>query len=201
MAMRSRISQSFRSPRAVLVVASLFLALAGLVSLAQQGSTLTGREHASFPPLSGVSSSFETIANPSPSASSEQDSGVAVLSTTSINDPGIVVTSPKANALVQFPLRVEGYITEQGWGVNEGEAGNAIVLDAMGKVISTPAVLMTTTDWLVLPTSFEATVGDRETMVHIQTATGFVRLNSRGDKDTDYIKAISIPVRFRSSAH
>ena len=123
-----------------------------------------------------------------------------VAPTTSIppaTNPAIDVTIPKVNQLVHFPLKIEGLITGRAWGVNEGEAGNVIVLDANGKAVSAPAVLMTTTDWLVLPTSFEATVGDQETTRHIQTATGFVRLNSRGDKDTDYIKAISIPVRFR----
>jgi hypothetical protein len=111
-------------------------------------------------------------------------------------NPAIDVTVPKPNTLVTFPLTIEGSITGAGWGVNEGEAGNAVVLDSAGNIISAPAIIMTTSDWLILPTRFKVTVGDEHTTSNIREANGFIRLNSRGEKDTDQVSAIAIPVRF-----
>ncbi len=126
-----------------------------------------------------------------------QEGSVANVSSEMSKNNGIIVTSPKANELVQLPLTVQGYINGNGWFANEGEAGSVQVLDANGKAVSNVAVLMTTTDWLKLPTRFEAIVGDREMTSSIQTATGFISISSEGEKDGDQLSSIAIPIRFR----
>lgn len=110
---------------------------------------------------------------------------------------GITVTSPQPNEIVKLPITVRGSINGKGWFANEGEVGTAQVFDANGKSVSNVEILAATTDWLKLPTSFQAVVGDREMMAYLKTDTGVVRITSTGAKDGDTTSVIEIPVRFK----
>lgn len=123
----------------------------------------------------------------------------AVVIPPSNSSVGIVVTSPQPNELVKLPITVTGYIIGNGWTANEGEVGNVEVFDANGKSISNKEVLKATTDWLKLPTSFQATVGDREMMAYLQTTTGVVKITSNGAKNGETSLTFSLPVRFAAT--
>jgi len=110
---------------------------------------------------------------------------------------GIVVSSPKPNEIVKLPITVRGTINGNGWGANEGEVGWVEVFDANGKSISNTEILMATTDWLKLPTSFEAIVGDRQMMSYITTDTGYLKLTSKTEKDNEVSKTFTVPIRFK----
>jgi hypothetical protein len=110
----------------------------------------------------------------------------------------ITVLNPKPNTLVTLPIAVSGYIRGNGWSANEGEAGTVQLFDANNTPVSTIAILTTTSDWLKLPTDFEATVGDREMVSHLETDTGYLLFKSTGAKDGDVVLTYRVPVTFRT---
>ncbi len=117
----------------------------------------------------------------------------------SVGGPGIVISSPKPGSQIILPVTVSGYITgEKGWTSNEGEAGSVVLLDEKEKTVSDIAILKTTTDWLKLPTYFEATVGDREMMSHLGTKTGKLVFKSSAVADGDIQRVYQSPVKFGS---
>ncbi len=110
---------------------------------------------------------------------------------------GIIIISPAPNDLVKLPITVTGSIFGNGWLGNEGEVGNAEVFDANDKSISSSAILTATSNWLVLPTEFEAVVGDRQMMSYIETNTGYIKLTNKRVKEDDLVQELIIPVRFK----
>ena len=113
------------------------------------------------------------------------------------NDVGIVVAHPQPGELVTLPITVEGYINGNGWYANEGEIGSIQVFDGNGKVVSNAVVLPATSDWLKQPTYFKGIVGDRESMSHITTSTGSIKITSGSEKDGEIKGLFSVPVRFK----
>ncbi|HSR89426.1 MAG TPA: Gmad2 immunoglobulin-like domain-containing protein [Candidatus Udaeobacter sp.] len=72
--------------------------------------------------------------------------------------PGLVVDTPKVNALVSSPLIVSGYVEgKNSWGGFEGQAGTVKLVDSNGKFLAMD-VLKATTDWTKRPTSFTASL-------------------------------------------
>ncbi|HQK63811.1 MAG TPA: Gmad2 immunoglobulin-like domain-containing protein, partial [Candidatus Staskawiczbacteria bacterium] len=70
-------------------------------------------------------------------------------------EQGIVINSPLPNQEVSSPLKITGYVNGQGWSGFEGQVGTVAILDYKGNEIGT-AVLKATTEWIELPTQFEA---------------------------------------------
>ena len=99
---------------------------------------------------------------------------------------GIVITSPKPNAEVSFPINITGYINGNGWSGFEGQVGNVEL--RQGNVIMAKTFLPATTEWTSLPTYFEATIleattdcrsgtdctilGPKELVFHNENASG-----------------------------
>ncbi|MEK7631013.1 MAG: hypothetical protein AAB417_03240 [Patescibacteria group bacterium] len=110
---------------------------------------------------------------------------------------GIIINVPQPNDSVALPVSVKGSINGNGWFGNEGEVGTVRVYDANNKPISNTEILVATSDWLKLPTSFEAMVGDRETMSYLETPTGYLKFSSEGEKDDDVGKKFIVPIRFK----
>lgn len=117
--------------------------------------------------------------------------------TPEVTDVGITVTSPQSNDLVTLPITVSGSISGNGWFANEGEVGLVEVFDANDKSISNVGILKATSNWLELPTSFEATVGDREMMSYLETDAGYIKLTNKRDREGDPAKELIVPVRFK----
>ncbi|MFZ2167291.1 MAG: Ser-Thr-rich GPI-anchored membrane family protein [Minisyncoccia bacterium] len=112
-------------------------------------------------------------------------------------ETGIIVNSPKPNDLVTLPITVQGQINGNGWAANEGETGLVQVFDANGKAISSVAILTATTDWLTLPTPFQATVGDRQVMSSITTNTGYLKFTSKAEKNGQIPLTFIVPIKFK----
>jgi hypothetical protein len=127
----------------------------------------------------------------------EQQPNINSGQTTSMLSAGIILTSIKPNDLVKMPIAIEGYLDGKGWTANEGEIGLVEIFDANGKSVSNKEIIRTTTDWLIFPTYFKATVGDREMMGYVKTDTGTIKITNNSPMDGEPIKTILIPVRFK----
>ncbi|MFC1595206.1 hypothetical protein ACFL3E_02140 [Patescibacteria group bacterium] len=122
-----------------------------------------------------------------------------VVATFSFIKIGISVDMPQQDSLVKLPIIVKGTINGNGWFANEGETGFVQVYDANNKSISNSEILKATTDWLQLPTSFEAMVGDREMMSYIETDTGYLKFTNKRERDSDVVKEFIVSVKFESN--
>ena len=109
----------------------------------------------------------------------------------------LVLESHGINDLVMLPVTVRGYVNGMGWAGNEGELGTLQVFDGNMLEVSEVGILRATSDWLILPTYFSVTVGDRQMMSELQTSNGFFKFTSKAEKDGEESIGVLIPIRFR----
>ena len=68
---------------------------------------------------------------------------------------GLQIISPKSGETISSPLRITGVINGNGWTGFEGQVGTVRLFNLNGQELAS-GYLPATTDWMALPTSFEA---------------------------------------------
>jgi hypothetical protein len=109
------------------------------------------------------------------------------------NEIGIHVDSPKPQEGITSPLKISGSINGAGWSGFEGQVGTVTLVDSNNKTLA-QTFLPATTDWMKLPTSFEATLN----FVAPKSGSGmliFKNENASGDPVRD--KTFKLPVNFK----
>ena len=104
---------------------------------------------------------------------------------------GIEIILPKANEEVSSPIKITGVVNGNGWAGFEGQVGTVEIKDLKGM---SGAVLRATTDWTVLPTSFEATV-TLNNIVSGPITLIFHNENPSGDPARD--KTFNLPIKVK----
>jgi predicted PurR-regulated permease PerM len=109
------------------------------------------------------------------------------------NMPGIEVSLPKTNAVIESPLKITGTVNGNGWAGFEGQVGTVTLLDNNGKELAKSA-LTATTEWTKLPTQFQVTI----TFISPGTGNGtlvFHNENASGDAAKD--ATFTVPITFK----
>jgi hypothetical protein len=70
-------------------------------------------------------------------------------------EKGLVITNIKAGDEISSPLKITGYVNGDGWSGFEGQVGTVKLLDEAGNELAA-TYLPATTEWMKLPTNFEA---------------------------------------------
>ena len=110
-----------------------------------------------------------------------------------VNNSGIEVSLPKSGAVITSPLKVIGSINGAGWSGFEGQVGTVTLVDEKNNVL-VQTFLPATTDWMQLPTNFEATLN----FVAPKSGSGmliFKNENASGEPARD--KTFKLPVNFK----
>ena len=105
----------------------------------------------------------------------------------------IEILNVKSGHTVSSPLKITGIVRVNGWNGFEGQVGTVHVMDASNNELAV-GVLKATTDWMALPTSFEANV----TFAGISGQAGslvFKNENASGDPVRD--KTFILPIIFQ----
>lgn len=111
-------------------------------------------------------------------------------------DERIIVTNIAPNEKITLPIQVVGFVNGNGWYGNEGEVGTVQIFDAEDSPVSNVTILRATTNWLELPTNFEALVGDREMMNHVKTDTGYLLFISNSTQGGETSMKHILPIVF-----
>ena len=69
----------------------------------------------------------------------------------------IEILNVKAGDVIKSPLKITGVVRGNGWAGFEGQVGTVHVMDANNNELAV-GILTATTDWMALPTSFEANI-------------------------------------------
>jgi hypothetical protein len=105
---------------------------------------------------------------------------------------GIQIILPKANEEISSPLKITGLVNGNGWAGFEGQVGTVKLLDNTGKELSL-GILTATTEWTVLPTSFETILNFQSDKAQTGTLV-FKNENASGlpEKDKTFVLPVKI---------
>jgi len=109
---------------------------------------------------------------------------------------GLRITSLKQNQEISSPLKITGYVTGDGWTGFEGQVGTVSLLDYKGNILA-QTYLAATTDWMQLPTNFEANLSFTASNPGPGTLV-FKNENASGDPIRD--KTFILPVNVKQGA-
>lgn len=107
---------------------------------------------------------------------------------------GLFVDTPVANAVVNSPLTVSGYVDGTNrWTGFEGQVGSVTLLDGNGNILAQQP-LTATTDWMQFPTNFSTTL----IFSAPATAAGtLVFKNENASGMPEYEREFRLPVKFK----
>lgn len=111
---------------------------------------------------------------------------------------GIIVTSPKPNEEVNFPVEISGYVDgKDGWVGFEGQVGTVRLISKEGVEVSS-APLTATTDWMKFPTKFRIIFDFAENVGYIPEGTlVFKNENPSGEPSRE--RTFSLPITIKPS--
>lgn len=109
------------------------------------------------------------------------------------SNQGIEVFLPKENEVISSPLKITGVVSGNGWTGFEGQVGVVKLLDSKRNELAT-SILTATTEWTILPTSFETTL-DFTSPLEESGEILFKNENASGEKDRD--KTFTMHIKFK----
>ena len=116
----------------------------------------------------------------------------------SIPPTGLIVNTPKVNALVASPLTVSGYVDgKDRWTGFEGQVGIVQLLDGNGKVLTFGILTATDENWMQFPTNFSTTLNFSSPTTSVGT---LVFKNENASGMAEYEREFRLPIKFTPAA-